>query len=113
MFVPEINVIQRIKDLCKAYSWTVYRLAKESSITYSTLNTMLNKGNIPSIPTLEKICQGFGITLAQFFSEDEDTAVLTTAQKSHLSAWDALSVENQLCVSKYMDFLLAQQDSQP
>lgn len=110
--MPEIDVIQRIKQLCKAYSWTVYRLAKESGITYSTLNTMLNKGTLPSIPTLEKICQGFGITLAQFFSEDEDTAVLTIAQKKHLAAWDALNDENQFCVSKYMEFLIHQQDSQ-
>lgn len=50
----KFDVTKRIKDLCNAYSWTYYRLAKESDITYSTLSAMLNKGTIPSIPTLER-----------------------------------------------------------
>lgn len=62
----KFDVTKRIKDLCNAYSWTYYRLAKESDITYSTLSAMLNKGTIPSIPTLEKICKGFNISLSQF-----------------------------------------------
>ena len=34
----KFDVTKRIKDLCNAYSWTYYRLAKESDITYSTLS---------------------------------------------------------------------------
>ena len=68
----KFDVTKRIKDLCNAYSWTYYRLAKESDITYSTLSAMLNKGTIPSIPTLEKICKGFNISLSQFFAEMDE-----------------------------------------
>lgn len=107
--MPEINVTERIKNLCAAYSWTYYRLAKESGITYSTLSTMLNKGTMPSIPTLEKICNGFGITLSQFFLDDEATSTLTMPQKEHLQRWDNLTPENQSLAEKFLSFLLEQQ----
>lgn len=50
------DVIQHIQDLCKERSWTYYRLAKEADIPYSTLNNMVNRTNIPTIPTLQKLC---------------------------------------------------------
>lgn len=110
--MSEINVTERIKKICAAYSWTYYRLAKESGITYSTLSSMLNKGTLPSIPTLEKICNGFGITLSQFFLDDESTAMLTVSQKEHLQRWDNLTPENQSHAEKFLSFLLEQQKSE-
>ena len=82
----EIN--RRIRKLCEARSWTVYRLAKESGITYSTLSTMLNQDNLPTFPTLEKICGGFGITLCQFFGDDAE--FFTAEEKVHLHRWGVL-----------------------
>ena len=103
----KFDVTKRIKDLCNAYSWTYYRLAKESDITYSTLSAMLNKGTIPSIPTLEKICKGFNISLSQFFAEDESVALMTFPQKEYLARWETLTQENRMCVDKFIDFLKA------
>ena len=100
----EIN--GRIRKLCEARSWTVYRLAKESGITYSTLSTMLSQDNIPTLPTLEKLCGGFGITLGQFFA-DEDRPV-TPEQLRHLQRWTRLSQEEQTGIERYIDYLLSQ-----
>ena len=97
--MQEHEVIERIKALCKSRGWTNYRLAKESGITYSTLCTMLNKAYAPSISTLIKICNGFGITLAQFFDENFE----------HLQLWDSLSEENRAAAEKYLRFLLSEQ----
>ncbi len=107
--MEEKDIIERIKALCKARSWTSYRLAKESGITYSTLFTMLNKANSPSIPTLIKICDGFGITLAQFFNGNDDRVLLSDADKAHLLRWNELSEENKKATEKFMDYLLATQ----
>ncbi len=109
--MQENEIIERIQSLCKARSWTFYRLAKESGITYSTLCTMLHKANSPSIPTLIKICNGFGITLAQFFDEHDDRALLSDTNKAHLLRWNRLSEGNQKTVEKFMDYLLAAQES--
>lgn len=108
--MQESEIIERIKALCQARSWTSYRLAKESGITYSTLCTMLHKVNSPSIPTLIKICDGLGITLAEFFDKDNATALLTDAEKAHLNQWNHLTDENKGIVEKYVDFLISQQE---
>lgn len=97
--------------MCEARSWTVYRLAKESGITYSTLCTMLHKANAPSIPTLIKLCNGFDITLSEFFNENEEHVMLSDAQKEHLVQWNSLSAENQVIAGKYIDYLISQQEN--
>lgn len=107
--MPEFDVVKRIRDICGEYSWTYYRLAKESGITYSTLNAMMKKGTIPSVPTLEKICGGFGISLSQFFSEDDTVAALTEGEKQYLMNWNDLTEENKACADKFVLFLLHQQ----
>ena len=68
----DTDVIQHIQDLCKERNWSYYRLAKESDIPYSTLNNMISRTNIPTIPTLQKLCDGFGITLADFFLDQPE-----------------------------------------
>ena len=101
----EHDIIPRIKALCAAREWTFYRLAKESGIPYSTLCTMLHKACAPSIPTLVKICDGFGITLAEFFDEGCPNAELSSGQRQLLRQWDSLSPEQRRHLSQYMTFL--------
>jgi len=107
--MTEREINSRIKELCQARSWTVYRLSKESGITYSTLCTMLNKATAPSMNTLIKICEGFGITLKQFFDFDDGSAQLTADEKRHLDGWRKLCVKDRDVVDKYIRFLLNEQ----
>lgn len=107
--MQENEIIVRIQALCKSRSWTYYRLAKESGITYSTLCTMLHKANYPSIPTLTKICNGFGISLAQFFDTENDGALFTEEQKTHLHQWDRLSDKNKEIAENFIAYLISQQ----
>ena len=90
------DVIQHIQDLCKERSWTYYRLAKEADIPYSTLNNMVNRTNIPTIPTLQKLCDAFGITLADFFLDEPDA----------LPLYNNLSLEKKKILKAYMKGLL-------
>lgn len=105
----EFDVMGRIKELCASRSWTYYRLAKEADIPYSSLSTMLHKAYVPSVPSLIKICNGFGITLAQFFSEQDDTARLTKNQKDCLERWDRLDSQSQTLALAYMEGLADRQ----
>lgn len=106
----DFDVIDRIRSLCEARSWTYYRLAKESGIPYSTLSTMLHKTNVPSVPSLMKICEGLGITLAQFFSDQDETAKLTADQKDCLSLWNGLDARSKALASTYMQGLMDRQE---
>lgn len=108
--MEEYNIMDRINALCDAYSWTYYRLAKESGIPYSTLCTMLHKSTAPSIPTLIKLCNGFGITLEQFFSNSAEAHILTDEDQTLLQQWNKLSAENKIAAQHYLRFLLSEQN---
>lgn len=63
----EHDILERIDSLRKRRHWSLYRLAKEANIPYSNLSNIFNRQTCPSVPTLEKICNGFGISLSEFF----------------------------------------------
>ena len=50
---------------------------------------------IPTIPSLEKICTAFGITLSQLFAEGEESVTLTESQKHLLEHWAKLTQNQQ------------------
>ena len=103
----DTDVIPRIKQLCVEKNMSYYRLAKESSITYSTLNNMLNRPkNIPTISTLSKICDGLDITLRDFFSDGTETTELTKSQLVVLEVWNNLDVRQQELALAYMQGLM-------
>ena len=62
-------VKQRILDLCEANNITINKLALESGLTQSTLNSIINTGsNNPTLTTIAKIC-GLKITVREFFDD--------------------------------------------
>lgn len=108
--MEDFDVLARIQQLCDLRSWTYYRLAKESGIPYSTLSTMLHKTNAPTVHTLQKLCDGFGITLAQFFSLEDETAAYTKDQLDCLHLWNELDEISKRLAMVYMQGL---KDRQP
>ena len=65
-------VINRILQLCGKQDLTIKRLANLSAVPLpSVRNLLYRKGQNPKITTLKKLCDGFGITLGEFFSTEE------------------------------------------
>lgn len=109
--MQEFDVVERIRELCKSRSLTYYRLSKNSGIPYSTLSTMLNKTNVPSLPSLMKICDGLDISLAQFFSDKDETVILSSDQRHCLELWGQLDSQSKKLAIAYMEGLSAKQNS--
>ncbi len=65
-----MNVLEKINKMRLERNWSVYRLSVESGVSQSTLTNMFNRETLPSIVTLQLICNAFGITLSEFFYED-------------------------------------------
>ena len=65
-----MDALRKINRMRLERGWSVYRLSVESDVTQSTLINMFNRETQPSIATLEALCKGLGITLAEFFAED-------------------------------------------
>lgn len=108
--MANFDVIQRIKELCEARSWSYYRLAKEADIPYSTLSTMLRKTNVPSVPTIEKLCTGFGISLSQFFLPEDEVSLLRSDQRKCLEQWERLDEKSRELALSYLQGLKDRQD---
>ena len=85
-----MDALARLQQLMDERGWTMYRLAKESGLTESTIANIYRRNAMPSITTLELICQGFGITLSQFFADDE-MVELTPELKAVFDNWRSLT----------------------
>lgn len=59
---------------------------------------------LPSIPSLEKICNAFGITLSQFFAEDQQFT-LTDTQNQLIEASGHLTEEQMLSLITFLNSL--------
>lgn len=89
-----VDVLERLRRLLKERNWSEYRLAKESGLSESTIANIYRRNAVPSIPTLEAICRGFGITLSQFFADNE-MVELSTELKELFESWVTLTVEQK------------------
>jgi transcriptional regulator with XRE-family HTH domain len=62
-------VVKRILELCKERGITVNALSNISGVTQSTVNDIVNgTTRNPGIVTIKKLCDGFEITLTEFFN---------------------------------------------
>lgn len=62
-----VDTIKRVQDLMQARDMNLCVLAKKCGISYSTIQTTARRGGQLSVETIERICQGLGITLKDFF----------------------------------------------
>lgn len=86
-----MDVIKRIDTLMKERNWSDYKLSTESGLSSSTIANIHRRNTVPSISTLESICSAFGITLAQFFTEDNHTVQLNSEQQDLFEHWITLT----------------------
>lgn len=85
---------ERIQQLMNERRWSEYRLAKEAGLSQSTIANLFKRNTVPSVATLEAICKGFGITLAQFF-RDGNMIELSDEQKELFDRWVTLTPEQK------------------
>ena len=96
-----MNVTRRIMELMQERDWTEARLARKCGSPYSTIYNIFCRNSIPSVATLECICNAFGISLSQFFAEG-DEAVLIEEQKELLERWKGLSEKQKQAILDLM-----------
>ena len=68
---------KRIKYYLKEKNMNVWKLCKMAGVPCSTISTFMSgKTELIKLDTLLHICEGFGITLGEFFTEPTfDTAI--------------------------------------
>ena len=92
------DILTTITTYREQRGWTEYQLAEESGLPQSTISSWYRKKMIPTVPSLEKICTAFGITLSQLFAEGDEPVSLTASQRRLLENWSKLDEERQAVV---------------
>lgn len=76
-----IDVLERILELKNERGWSLYKLADEAGLPQSTVANMFPRKTLPSLYTLNQICEAFGITMSEFFDDgatlSEETRILS------------------------------------
>jgi len=81
-----MDVLERLRKLQSDYGWSDYRIAKKAGLSSGTVSNIYKRNTIPNLITLEAICKGFGITLSQFFADNE-MIELTPEMKELFENW--------------------------
>lgn len=98
-----MDVIKKIDELKNERGWSDYTLASKSGLSSSTIANMHRRKTVPSVATLGMICSAFGITLAQFFNEDNDCIPVDDEQAEFIKKWTMLTDKQKKIVNEVMD----------
>ena len=99
-----MDVKARLQQLMDERGWTIYKVAKEADIPWSTVRNMFKRNTEPSIATLECICRGMGLTLPQFFDVDNEMG-LSDEQRQLVQRWSKLTDKNKRLVGELLEAL--------
>ena len=97
--------LERIEELCRERGWSHYHLAIEMDTSPNNIGNLFRRTTTPSIPTIRRICEVMGITMAQFYSTDGIQVTLSSQQKRILDLFDHLDRDGKLRAEAYMEGL--------
>ena len=96
-----MDILERLRELQQQYGWSDYKIAKEAGISPNTVSNIYRRNNVPRIETLELLCNAFGITMSQFFA-DNDLLEVTPELKDLFEKWSSLSDEQKSALWQIM-----------
>ena len=100
------DVLSVITEYRQARGWTEYQLAEHSGLPQSTISSWYRKNMVPTLPSLEKICSAFDITLSQFFADKEELCCeLTDTQKQLIEEITRLNSAQQEALVSFLKTL--------
>ena len=96
-----MDILSRLVELQKQRGWSDYKIAKEAGLSPNTVSNIYRRNNVPNLVTLEAICKAFGISLSQFFAED-NLVELTAEQRQLFDKWATLTADQKAAIWQIM-----------
>lgn len=96
---------KKLKDIRMKNDVSSSQLAIELGVNRSTISSIETGRNLPSTPLLEKICDYFEISLAEFFSEDDNPksrSELSEEEIYILKLWNNAPEDTKAIVKSYL-----------
>lgn len=102
-------IVERLKDLLEQRQMSRYKLGKLTGLTQACLSIILKGKCSPTVYTIQKLCEGFGITPKEFFNTDfEKSYYVTKKDKDMLELWHTLDSAHQDAVIGFIQGMIAQ-----
>lgn len=105
MVMNMIDILGRISTLRMERNWTEYQLAVRAELPQTTISSWYCRKMLPSIGSIEKLCNAFNLTLSQFFSEDGEPVELQPDQQLLLDKWAALTEPQKAAILQLLQAL--------
>lgn len=77
---------ERLKKLRTDQKLSVYRLSRISDVSENHIRTIEKGDSHPSVETLEKLLKPLGVTMSEFFCDDETVTFPSSYEKELLQA---------------------------
>ena len=109
------DVHNRINELAKERGISAYELARRSELAQSSLYNMFERGTMPKIETLERICKGLEIDMSDFFiswSKPRECGYVSEADVNLLEINHSLSEVNQKHLLTYAKGMMVAQNNE-
>ncbi len=98
-----MDIIKKLNELRLERNMSVYRLAELSGINQSTLANTFSRGTVPSIKNLELLCNTLGVSLSQFFADDETPMSLSPSERTLIKNYRKLPPQLKESVSNIVN----------
>ena len=89
-----MDIVRKIDEMRVKRGWTFYKLSQESGLSQQTFTKWMDGKTVPTIPAIKAVCDAFGISLANFFAEN-DLVEVTHETKVIFDNWHHLTKEEQ------------------
>ena len=93
-----------IREQLRLRHWSKYKLAKETGLSQTTVNSACKETAQPEIATVEVIARAFGMSLSEFFRLAENGT--EEKEDALLKYWRALDSKKQEGVLYMLEHLL-------
>lgn len=118
--VPESQrkeIARRLRQLREERKWTVRELAKQVDLHPSTIANFENGRRLPSIKTLNRMADVFGVSVDFIVGEEtgkaeRDLAVLAETGPLYFKG-ERLTEEERKKVAEYVSFLISRRENSP
>ena len=101
-----MNYLEKLKLLMKQHGLNENQLAKKANVPQSTINSLFQKNNLPTISTLEALLEALDMTLIEFFYDDALMKKHQLEEQNLMSKWNFMTSEQKNGVLILIDLLL-------
>ena len=101
-----MNYLEKLKLLMKQHGLNENQLAKKANVPQSTINSLFQKNNLPTISTLEALFEALDMTLREIFYDDALMKKHQLEEQNLMSKWNFMTSEQKNGVLILIDLLL-------